>query len=128
MKHWKEPTKLSQIINESSNSIKLLNIIWMSGESAALKILVDGPAAARLTRECSAKASESEICQRSWGEEGIKEAALLMEGTGKSVICQIGAEDEGSTGSEIHNFHFLQRGLLLCLTPAQLIMAALSNS
>ena len=46
-----------------------------------------------LTRECSAKASESvqtEICQRRGGEEGIKEAALLMEGTGKSVICQIG--------------------------------------
>ena len=47
------------------------------------------------------------------GKEGIKEAVLLMERTGKSVICQIGGEDEGSSGSEIHSFHFLQRALLL---------------
>ena len=64
---------------------------------------------------------EDEICQRGRsldGKEGIKGAVLLMERTAKSVICQIGGEDEGSTGSEIHSFHFLQRGLLLCLTPA----------
>ena len=51
------------------------------------------------------------------GKEGIKEAVLLMERTGKSVICQIGGEDEGSSGSEIHSFHFLQRAVSCSVCP-----------
>ena len=62
------------------------------------------------------------------GKEGIKEAVLLMERTGKSVICQIGGEDEGSSGSEIHSFHFLQRALLLFLPPDRLIAAEVGDT